>query len=190
MNNAQRTAELEAQIKLRLDILREWVRRGVPNGHLLPRSLTKVRMWKDAQLGLSAIGSSSSFTTTHERYGRYICEIAKSLEALHAGHKKRSKLSKSKQQRQLRSQNEDYRAALTAAANKYVIQKIALDDAERLVRVLQQSQRELEAEVSELKSASTKTAASSTSHRSDRRSNNVTKVEFGKSQRDCEKKRR
>ena len=82
MNNTNRAEALRQKIQVRLEILERWQDEGIPEGYKVPISLNKVRTWEDASLGIQRIGSPSSFTTNHSKYGGQVKKIAKILEAL------------------------------------------------------------------------------------------------------------
>lgn len=74
---------IEQRIERRLQILREWLREGVPAGKAIPKNLKAARIWEDAELGIFPIGSPNEFTTTHDLFGRQVRDIAELLTSLH-----------------------------------------------------------------------------------------------------------
>ena len=82
MNNRERGERVRRQIELRLDVLRDWSCNGVPPGQEVPPSLNRVRIWEDAELGISRIGSPTSFTTKHPVHGASVKEIDEVLAVL------------------------------------------------------------------------------------------------------------
>ena len=93
MNNTNRAGALRQQIQVRLEILERWRDEGIPEDYKVPISLNKVRTWEDASLGIQRIGSPSSFTTNHSKYGGQVKKIAKILEALNRSKKKKPRKS-------------------------------------------------------------------------------------------------
>jgi hypothetical protein len=83
---------VKERINRRLEVLREWMRNGIPSGRELPKSLTEVRLWEDPEMGIFKISSPNEFTTTHPVYGKLIGDIGSLLSILHAN--ARSKPSK------------------------------------------------------------------------------------------------
>jgi len=151
MNNLERATTLQSQIQKRLELLKLWVNSGVPGGLVLPRSLAQVRRWKNTGLGIVPIGSTSSFTKTHRKYGASVSQIESHLKRLQVKHSKKARRSGNARARDLILQNEEYKAALTAAANRYAMQTVALESSEAQARMLQQAVEELEEEIAALK---------------------------------------
>lgn len=73
---------IEARIERRLDLLRSWLRDGIPINKHVPKNLKETRVWGDPELGIAPISSPNEFTTTHHRYGSLVREIAGLLAAL------------------------------------------------------------------------------------------------------------
>lgn len=73
---------VEERIERRLEVLREWLRDGVPAGESIPRSLKVARLWEDAELGILPIASPNEFTTTHHLHGHLVRDVGGLLTAL------------------------------------------------------------------------------------------------------------
>jgi hypothetical protein len=154
MNNVERATTLQIQIQKRLELLKLWASSGVPSGLVLPRSLSKIRRWKNPSLGILPIGSTSSFTKTHRKYGASVSQIESFLKRLRVTPSKKPRRSINVRSRDLKLQNEEYKAALTAAANRYAMQTTKLENSEAQARMLQQVVEELEREMAALKQTS------------------------------------
>lgn len=79
---ASNRPSVENRIERRLEVLREWLREGIPAGKLIPKSLAEARAWGDAELGIVAIVSPNEFTTTHPTFGARVRDIAGLLTVL------------------------------------------------------------------------------------------------------------
>lgn len=79
---------VKQRIERRLEILREWLRDGMPVGAAIPRSLTAARLWEDKALGVEPIKSPNEFTTTHHEHGRSVRDIADLLTTLRDRYRK------------------------------------------------------------------------------------------------------
>ena len=161
MNNTNRAGALRQQIQVRLEMLERWRDEGIPEGYKVPVSLNKVRTWEDASLGIQKIGSPSSFTTSHSRYGGQVKKIAKILEALNRPKKKKHRKTSSTQLlRQEREKLGHYEKALVEAANQYADITVNLKDTQRDLRIATQSREAADAEIKELKSQLAKAESS------------------------------
>jgi hypothetical protein len=87
---------VEQRITRRLDVLREWLRDGIPAGKSLPQSLNAAREWDDPDLGIVRIASPNEFTTTHSTFGSRVRDIASLLTDLRKKFKRPSKATASK----------------------------------------------------------------------------------------------
>ena len=67
---------VEVRIERRLEVLQGWLREGVPEDKVIPKSLTAVRQWDDPELGIEPIGSPNEFTKTHHIHGLRVQEVA------------------------------------------------------------------------------------------------------------------
>lgn len=72
-NNQAKTNVLKAQIQLRIDLANK-ARLGEVELDI-PLSLRKNKDWVNQEYGIEAIGSPSSFTTTHPVHGHKIQEL-------------------------------------------------------------------------------------------------------------------
>lgn len=79
---ASRRQSVEQRIERRLDVLREWLRDGVPAGESVPANLKAARVWENAELGIVPIASPNEFTTTHHLHGNRVRDIAGLLTEL------------------------------------------------------------------------------------------------------------
>ena len=141
MNNRERGDRVRHQIQLRLDTLRGWSSNGVPSGQEIPRSLNRVRLWEDPDLGISKIGSPSSFTTTHPEHGASIEEIASLLEVL-VMRQREAEPDDTRLATQLgneRRRSAALKQMLQESANLYVAITVELEGAMRDLRVTRQS---------------------------------------------------
>lgn len=73
---------VEQRIERRLEVLREWLRNGVPVGRSIPKNLKAVRIWEESELRIQPIASPNEFTTTHRLHGPLIRDIAGILTEL------------------------------------------------------------------------------------------------------------
>ena len=71
-----RRPSVEQRIERRLEVLRHWLREGVPEGKRIPKDLNAARKWDDLELAIIPIASPNEFTTTHPIFGERIREIA------------------------------------------------------------------------------------------------------------------
>ena len=157
MNNRERQEHVLRQLERRREVLAEWVRVGVsnlPDGTHVPGSLNQVRLWDEARLGISPIGSPSSCTTTHRVYGAVVRDISGSLREL-AGQRpvKGERARAARRKRKLAV----LETSLTGAANRYAVLSAELDQTTRRLRVAEQGfsmcqveAKNLRAEVREL----------------------------------------
>ena len=170
MNNLERQAHVRRQLERRRDVLAEWAEIGfasLPEGTSVPLSLNQVRVWEDVRLGISRIGSASSFTTTHPVHGAVLRDIDRLLRELagqRAAQVKRKKTPAAERKRRLAV----LETSLSGAANRYVVLSVELDETKRQLRVAEQSvaafklvNSELRAEVRKLKVELARRSASS-----------------------------
>ena len=73
---------VESRIARRLEVLRQWLREGVPAGKTVPKNLKAARIWDDQELGIEPIASPNEFTTTHHLHGRSVSDVGKLLTEL------------------------------------------------------------------------------------------------------------
>lgn len=139
MSNRTRQTQLLAQIQKRIEVLSRWLKDDPQDRAVVPKSLTKVRTWTDAKLGIRPIGSSSSFTKTHDKYGHLIAQIEELLLRLNKKPDKRRRKSARVQATEWRQEKADLQGALVAAANRYAIQNVELQETKRLLRIAQQA---------------------------------------------------
>ena len=153
MNNTKRAGALRQKFLVRLEILERWRDEGIPEGYNVPNSLNKVRNWEDASLGIQRIGSSSSFTTSHSKYGGQVKKIAKILEKLNRPKKEKPRKNSSTQLlHQKREKLGHYEKALVEAANQYAVVTVNLKEAQRDLRIARQSLESADDEIKQLKS--------------------------------------
>ena len=161
MNNTSRAGALKQKIQVRLEILERWQDEGIPEGYEVPISLNKVRTWEDASLEIQPIGSPSSFTTSHSKYGGQVKKIAKILEALNRPKKKKPRKTSSTQLlHQEREKLGHYENALVEAANQYAEITVDLKDTQRALRIARQSLIAADKEIKQLKSQLAKAESS------------------------------
>lgn len=82
VESAKTRDSVENRIKRRSDLLREWLRDGVPADKTIPKSLRAAREWEDSDLYIKPIASPNEFTTTHAIHGSAVRDIAELLTAL------------------------------------------------------------------------------------------------------------
>ena len=153
MNNTKRAGALRQQIQVRLEILERWRDEGIPERYNVPNSLNKVRTWEDASLGIQRIGSPSSFTTSHSKYGGQVKKIAKILEELNRSKKKKPRKNSSTQLlHQEREKLGHNKKALVEAANQHAVITANLEEAQRDLRIARQSLKSADDEIKQLKS--------------------------------------
>lgn len=73
---------VKVRIERRLEVLRGWLKNGVPTGHSVPKSLTVARRWENEALGIQPIVSPNEFTTTHPYHGKLVRELSSLLTEL------------------------------------------------------------------------------------------------------------
>lgn len=71
-----RRPSVEQRIERRLEVLRHWLREGMPEGKRIPKDLNAARKWDDLELAIVPIASPNEFTTTHPIFGERIRDIA------------------------------------------------------------------------------------------------------------------
>lgn len=76
------------RIERRLEVLRLWLKDGVPQGKPIPASLTAAREWRDEELGILPISSPNEFTKTRSPYRKQVADIAGLLTQLHSKYAK------------------------------------------------------------------------------------------------------
>ena len=153
MNNRDRSERLRLQIRTRLRILRKWSCDGVPAGEALPGSLNQLRCWDVPALGISPIGSSGSFTTTHSEHGPSVRKLSELLDAL-IERQRASQPDKASLVRRLaeeRARVATLRKMIEDSADLYPRITVEFDEALRDLRVTRQSLEASQAKVSELR---------------------------------------
>lgn len=78
-SNAARPPSVKERIERRLEVLRDWLKEGVPTGKVVPPSLTVAREWNDPELGIIPISSPNEFTTTVKCPNRKLVADVKGL---------------------------------------------------------------------------------------------------------------
>ena len=153
MSNSKRARALSQQIQARLNLLEHWQDEGIPEDYKVPDSLNKVRIWENASLGIQQIGSPSSFTKSHSKYGGQVKKIAKILEELNRPKKNKPRKTSSTQLlHQEREKLGHYKKALVAAANQYAVVTVNLKETQRDLRIARQSLELADDEIKQLKS--------------------------------------
>ena len=161
MSNTKRAQTLSQQIQARFSLLEHWRDEGIPEGYKVPSSLNKVRTWEDASLGIQRIGSPSSFTTNHPKYGGRVKKIAKILEELNRPKKKKPRKNSNTQLlHQEREKLGHYKKALVKAANQYAEVTVNLKEAQRALRITRQSLESADDEIRQFKSQLARTESS------------------------------
>ena len=171
MNNLERREHVHQQLERRREVLAEWAEIGVsslPEGTSVPVSLNQVRLWEDARLGISRIGSPSSCTTTHRVHGAVVRDIDRLLGELagqRAARGEGKKARAAKRKRRLAV----LEGSLSGAANRYAVLSVELHETKLQLRVAEQSvaafkheNGELRTEVRDLKVELARRSASST----------------------------
>ena len=152
INNSTRAGALRQQIQIRLELLERWQEGGVPDGYKVPNSLNKVRTWEDDSFGIQRIGSPSSFTTRHSRYGGQVKKISNILQEIHRSKKKKPrKNSSARLLHQEREKLGHYEKALVEAANQYAEVTVNLSETQRDLRIARQSLESANNEIGQLK---------------------------------------
>ena len=153
VNNLERHEHVRRQIELRREVLAGWAETGfssLPEGTSVPVSLNQVRQWEDAHLGITRIGSASSFTTTHRVHGAVVRDIDRLLRELaeqRAAPGKRKKTRGAKLKRRLAL----LESSLSGAANRYAVLSAELHETQLQLRVAEQSVAAFKRENSELR---------------------------------------
>ena len=151
VNNLKRREHVHRQLERRRDVLADWAEIGVsglPEGTSVPVSLNQVRLWENSRLGISRIGSSSSFTTTHPVHGALVRDIDRLLGELAGQRAAQVKKTRgAKRKRGLAA----LKRSLTGAANRYAVLSVELDESQLRLRVAEQSFATSRQEVSELR---------------------------------------
>jgi hypothetical protein len=80
--DSKKRQTVEERIERRLDVLREWLRDGIPAGKIVPKSLNAARTWNDPEIGIMPIASPNEFTSTHNLHGNLVRDVAGLLTAL------------------------------------------------------------------------------------------------------------
>lgn len=158
---------LQVRIQRRLEVLREWKKSGVPDGQLIPLSLTELREWNDPALGIQRIASPNSFTKSHPQHGAAIVKLAALLGELHEKFRQpvlRRRVHEKTQNRladRVAELNEDLAAAderLLATVEQWLSEKSAASDAMVRIKSLQrkidqqtQTLSERDSEIAELR---------------------------------------
>ena len=171
MNNLERREHVHRQLELRREVLAGWAETGfssLPEGTSVPVSLNQVRLWEDARLGISGIGSPSSCTTTHRVHGAVVREIDRLLHELEG---QRAARAKSKQTRGAKRKRRwaVLESSHSGAANRYAVVSVELEETKLQLRVAEQSAAafkdengELRTEVRDLKVELARRSGSST----------------------------
>lgn len=73
---------VKQRLDRRLEVLREWLVKGIPFGKVIPKDLKAARVWDDEDLGVLKISSPNEFTSTHVFHGADVREIAGLLTKL------------------------------------------------------------------------------------------------------------
>jgi chromosome segregation ATPase len=184
LSNAVKAKNLSEQIDRRLSLLQ-----GKLNGEyselIIPKSLTKLRLWEHAQYGIEKIGSPSSFVTSHPEHGRKIEKIAECLNLIQK-QAKRPKKPNEQKLAEVNRQNNTLNESLQNCANQFVKYKTEIDllkeenllmqsKADSLLEQLKEKSAELLTARDEIISLRKALAAGSGAVLS-----NVTQVNFGK----------
>ena len=153
MNNSERHEHVRRQLEQRREVLAQWAETGIsslPQGTSVPVSLNQVRLWESPQLGISAIGSPSSVTTTHRMHGPVVREIDRLLADLA---RQRAAQDKSKQRRAAKRKRRlaVLESTLASAANRYAVLSVELQDTQLRLRVAEQSVAAFKTENGELR---------------------------------------
>ena len=141
------------QLERRRDVLAEWAKVGVsnlPQVMSVPLSLNQVRQWEDVHLGITRIGSASSFTTTHRVHGAVVRDIDRLLRELaeqRAAKGKRKKARGAKRKRRFAV----LESSFSGAANRYAVLSDELHQTQFRLRVAEQSVAAFNRENSELR---------------------------------------
>ena len=153
MNNLERSAHVHQQLERRREVLAQWTELGfssLPEGTSVPVSLNQVRQWEDVCLGISRIGSASSFTTTHRVHGAVVRDIDRLLRELaeqRAARGKRKKARGAKLKRRLAV----LESSLSGAANRHATLSVERHETELQLRVAEHSVAAFKRENSDLR---------------------------------------
>ena len=124
-SNEVKAKNLSEQIDRRLSLLQ-----GKLNGEysdlVIPKSLTKLRLWEHADCGIEKIGSPSSFVTSHQEHGRKIAKIAECLSLINKLAKRPNK-SKEQKLTEVIRQNNQLHESLQNTVNQFVKYKTEID---------------------------------------------------------------
>ena len=154
MNNLDRREHIQRQLERRREVLAGWAELGdssLPDGTSVPVSLNQVRLWDDPRLGISRIGSPSSFTTTHRVHGAVVRDIDRLLGEL-AGQRAAPVTRKKTRLAKRHCRLAVLESSLSGAANRYAVLSEELHETKLQLRVAEQSVGAFKHENSELRS--------------------------------------
>lgn len=184
LSNEVKAKNLCEQIDRRLSLLQGKLD-GKYSELVIPKSLTKLRLWEHANYGIEKIGSPSSFVTSHQEHGRKIAKIAECLSLINKL-AKRPKKPREQKLTEVMRQNNQLHESLQNTANQFVKYKTEIDrlneeklllqsKVEGLVEQLKEKSEELLAARDEMISLRKTLVAGGSDGLS-----NVTQINFGK----------
>lgn len=124
-NNHDKTNALRAQIQLRIDLANK-VRLGEVQLDI-PLSLRKNKDWVSPEHGIEAIGSPSSFTTTHAVHGSKVKELNGLLLQLKKPRRKAYTPASVKLEK-LKNENTRLKDSIVNVANQFVSYQSLIDE--------------------------------------------------------------
>jgi len=119
---------VEQRIDRRVEVLRDWLRNGIPSGKTIPRSLTAARCWEDADLEIAPIVSPNEFTTTHVVFGNKVRDIGGLLTELKRKFGRPPKSSNKYTDNSAKFDRDEYEASLDNVASQWHSYRDRLND--------------------------------------------------------------
>lgn len=146
-NNQDKANALKAQIQLRIDLANQ-----ARLGELLldiPLSLRKNKDWVNSEYGVEAIGSPSSFTTTHPVHGHKVQELNELLLQLKKPRRKAYTPAGVKLEK-LKNENTRLEESIVNIANQFVSYQSLIDEFKDEIAILKAGEQGLLEEKAEL----------------------------------------
>jgi hypothetical protein len=116
---ASKNQSVGHRIDRRVEVLRDWLRNGIPAGKTIPSSLTGARQWEDLDLEIAPIVSPNEFTTTHPVFGSKVRDIAGLLTELKRKFGRPAKSSKKSGDGSAQFDRHEYDRSLNKAASQW-----------------------------------------------------------------------
>lgn len=146
-NNQAKTNVLKAQIQLRIDLANK-ARLGEVELDI-PLSLRKNKDWVNQEHGIEAIGSPSSFTTTHPVHGHKVQELNELLLQLKKPRRKAYTPAGVKLEK-LKNENKRLKESIVNVANQFVSYQSLMDEFKDEIIILKAGEQGLLEEKADL----------------------------------------